>query len=345
MRILLIGATGFIGRPTARELIRLGHEVTVFHRGLAAAPDGVKEIIGDRNDLEAHAGAFRALRPDVVVDFVLSNGQQAKELVDTFRGITGRIVALSSGDVYRACGIMYGFETGPLQPVPLTEESELRTSFNVYSPEALKRLRSVFSWLGNEYDKILVEHEVMSNPDLPGTVLRLPMVYGPGDPLHRLFPYVKRMDDQRPAILLQDDVAKWRGPRGYVENVAAAIALATVSSAAGGRIYNVAEEEAFSEAGWVRRIGRAVNWNGEVIPLPSDVLPAHLHIPHRSEQHWEMSSARIRSELGYQEPIDLATALERTIDWERANPPQMDPAQFDYRGEDSALTAQRAQGV
>ncbi|MFZ0595013.1 MAG: NAD-dependent epimerase/dehydratase family protein [Bryobacteraceae bacterium] len=338
MRILLIGATGFIGRYAARELIRLGHDVTVFHRSITAAPDGVNEITGDRNDLGAHAEKFRLLQPDVVVDFVLSNGRQAKVLMETVRGLTGRVVALSSGDVYRACGILHGFETGPLQPVPLTEDSELRTSFNVYSPETLKRVQTVFSWFADEYDKIPVEREVMSDPDLPGAVLRLPMVYGPGDPLHRLFPYVKRMDDKRPAILLQEDAAEWRGPRGYVENVAAAIALAAVSTAAAGRIYNVSGPETLSEAEWVREVGRAANWSGSVMPLSRDAIPAHLRVPYRNEQHWEMSSARIRSELGFKEPVDFTTALERTIAWERANPPrQIDSAQFDYAAEDAGL--------
>ena len=338
MRILLIGATGFIGRHAARELIRLGHEVTVFHRGFTAPPDGAQAIAGDRNEIGSHAGKFRQLRPDAVVDFVLSNALQARQLMETFRGLTERIVAISSGDVYRACGILHGFETGPLQPVPLTEESELRTSLNVYGPEILVRLRAVFSWLGDEYDKIPVERVVMGDAELPGTILRLPMVYGPGDPLHRLFPYLKRMDDKRPAILLQDDAAAWRGPRGYVENVGAAVALATVSRTAMRKIYNIADRETLSEADWVRRIGRAAKSSGSVMALSSDTVPAHLRVPYRNEQHWEMSSTRIRRELGYEEPVDFTTSLERTMAWERANPPrQIDLQQFDYAAEDAAL--------
>jgi len=213
----------------------------------------------------------------------------------------------------------------------------------VYGPETLARLRSTFSWLGDEYDKIPVEQAIMSAPDLAGTVLRLPMVYGPGDPLHRLFPYLKRMDDKRPAILLQDDTARWRGPRGYVENVAAAVSLATVDAAAAGRVYNVAEEKAFSEADWVRTIGSVAHWNGPVIALSKGAVPAHLRVPYQSEQHWQMSSARIRQELGYKEPVDFTTALERTIAWERANPPaSIDPTQFDYTAEDAALAAMAA---
>jgi hypothetical protein len=51
-----------------------------------------------------------------------------------------------------------------------------------------------------------------------------------------------------------------------------------------------------------------------------------------------MSSARIRAELGYDEVVSPDAAMARTIAWERANPPaEVDPAQFDYAAEDTAL--------
>ncbi|MGH9608155.1 MAG: NAD-dependent epimerase/dehydratase family protein [Bryobacteraceae bacterium] len=338
MRILLIGATGFIGSQVLRELAGLGHEICVFHRGITRPPIAVDEIIGDRNDLPSRAGEFRQFRPDAVVDFVLSDGKQARQLVEVFRGVTARMVAISSGDVYRAAGILHGAEQGPLQPVPLTEESDLRTVSKFYPPENIAQLKALFPWVTPDYDKIAVERAVMGNSDLPGTVLRLPMVYGPRDPLHRLFPYLKRMDDRRAAILLQDDIAAWRGSRGYVKNVAAAIALATISDRAAGRIYNVADRETLCEADWVRKIGSIAHWNGAVIPLSKDTIPPHLRMPSRNEQHWEMSSTRIRKELGFQEPVEFTTALERTIAWERAHPPDaIDPKQFDYPAEDAAL--------
>jgi hypothetical protein len=67
------------------------------------------------------------------------------------------------------------------------------------------------------------------------------------------------------------------------------------------------------------------------------------NVPYRNEQDWEVGSARIRKELGYKEPVDFTTALERTIAWERANPPQqVDPKQFDYAAEDAALAEMAA---
>ena len=79
----------------------------------------------------------------------------------------------------------------------------------------------------------------MSASNISATIIRLPMVYGAGDYIHRLYPYIKRMDDQRPAIVLEEKLAHWQGCYGYVENVARAIALAVNDQRATGSIYNV----------------------------------------------------------------------------------------------------------
>jgi nucleoside-diphosphate-sugar epimerase len=342
MNILLIGGTGFIGRFTAQQLQQSGHSVTVFHRGRTQLPGGIEEILGNRNFLQDHQPEFRRRKFDVVVDFVLSSGRQALQLMDTFRGITGRVVALSSMDAYRAMGVFYGFEPGGLQQLPLTEDSDLRTSRNVYSPEALKKVRTVYGWIDDEYDKTPVEQAALSDPKLPGTVLRLPMIYGPGDPLHRFHPVLKRMDDGRKQIIFADDVALLRTPRGYVEDVAAAVALAATSPQSAGKIYNVCETDSFGELDWARKIAAATNWPGEFVVLPHDQTPKHLHWPGNTAQHLVASSERIRKELGYRELLPREESLRRTIAWERANPPVEATAQFNYAAEDEALVQFRA---
>src|SRR5713101_5491215 len=250
MRILLIGGNGFIGRFVAAELIQQRHAVAVFHRGTTAAPAGVEELRGNRNQLTASAQQLKRFAPDVVIDLVISSGPQADKLMNIFRGATHRVVMLSSIDVYRAVGISHGTESGPLQEVPLTEESELRRSLHPYPPESIQLMRKIFPWVTDDYDKIPAERTVMNDRELPGTVLRLPMVYGPGDHLRRFYPVVKRIADGRDHIIFAEPLAAWRSPRGYVENVAAAIALAATDDRAERRIYNVCEEPSFSELEW-----------------------------------------------------------------------------------------------
>lgn len=164
------------------------------------------------------------------------------------------------------------------------------------------------------------------------------MIYGPGDYIHRFYPIIKRIDDGRRYILFAENVAPVRTPRGYVEDVAAGIALAITSDTAAGRIYNVCESEAFSELEWARKVAAAVGWNGDFVVLPPEKTPEHLRWPYNAAQHLVVSSARIRNELGYREGVSQAEAFQRTIKWERANPPQQQIMQpLNYAAEDAAI--------
>jgi nucleoside-diphosphate-sugar epimerase len=342
MRLLLIGGNGFIGQFVVAALKQQAHTVAVFHRGTTAVPDGVDEIRGDHNQLHASAQELQRFASDVVIDLVVSSSRQAEELMNVFRGATRRVVMLSSMDVYRAVGISQGTESGPLQQVPLTEESELRRTLHLYPPQVLQGMRKVFPWLTDDYDKIpaerIVMNEGMNDPDLAATVLRLPMVYGPGDPLHRFYPVVKRVLDQRRHIIFPETLAAWRSPRGYVENVAAAIARAATDDRAAGRIFNVCEEPSFSELEWAKKIASEMQWDGEFVVLPVDRTPPHLLKPGNAAQDWTASSARIRQQLGYKEPVAIDEAIRRTIDWQRKNAPTVESsAQFDYVAEDATI--------
>lgn len=339
MKILIIGGTRFMGPCVVRKLSEQGHDITVFHRGQAHTdlPQGVAEMFGDRRPLADAASELRQLVPDVVLDMIPFIEQDARELMATFSGSARRVVALSSQDVYRAFGRVNRKESGPPDPLPITEDSPLRENLYPYRGETPRSADDPRRWT-DDYDKILVERHIMSDPKLPGTILRLPMVYGPGDYQHRLFPFLKRMDDNRPAILLDEAVAKWRWTHGYVENVAEAIALAVTDERASGRIYNVGESYTLTMAEWVRAIGQAAGWKGKVIALPKDRLPAHLQDEINVEQDIVVDTTRIRRELGYEEVVLADEALRRTVAWERANlPEEFDSKEFDYAAEDAVL--------
>ncbi len=341
MRILVLGGTRFIGPHAVRWLVEMGHEVTVFHRGQTEAllPPSARHLHGDRQHLPDFAGDFRNFAPDVVLDMVPATEQDGKTLVSLFSGIAGRVVAISSGDVYRAYDRFRRADPGAPDPVPLTEDSPLRDRLFPYRDKAQGPNDFLFS-----YEKILMERAVMSEPVLPATILRLPMVYGPGDYQHRLFEYLKRMDDKRPAIILPRNVSRWRGLRGYVEDIGCAVALCVTNDRVAGRIYHVADPENITEAEWVHRIAQAAGWSGEIVTLPDEQLPPHLKHNYDTSQDWSLDSSRIRQELGYSEPTLPDEAMGRSVAWERANPPQeFDPGEFDYAAEDAALAA-RGQG-
>jgi len=339
MRILVIGGNGFIGKPLVRQLIGGGHRVAVFHRNRQDGSRQTEHLQGDRNRLPESLEEFRAFSPDVIIDMVLSSGEQAQQLIVVARDLSARVVAISSMDVYRAWGVMLGTEPGELEPMPLSEDSPLRTVPQTYPPELVQKMKSIFTWVTPGYNKAAVEREIMCT-DTRNTVIRLPMVYGPGDPLHRLYGVVKRVIDKRPAIILSEGHAAWRGPRGYVDNVANAIALSATGRGGFGRTYHVCDESTVTELEWQKKIVAQTNWSGRFVLLSSQRTPKHLLAPGNAAQHLVANTERIRTELGFTELVSLDEAIRRTIVWEQANPPAGATFhEFNYPAEDAALSS------
>jgi nucleoside-diphosphate-sugar epimerase len=345
MRILIIGGTAFMGPWVAQELAAAGHQVTVFHRGQTEGilPVQVEHIhceglsFDDRHELAAFRETFQHLAPDVVVDMMLMTEAAARTTLQVFHGIARRLVVASSQDAYAAYGRMLGQETGPVETRPAAEDSPLRANLYPYRSDPPRAASDPRHWM-DTYDKILVERVAISDPELPGTILRLPMVYGPGDKQHRLYDIVRRIEDGRPFLLLDEALANWRGARGYVEDMGHAIALAAVDERAVGQIYNVVEPEIQTELEWEQEIGHVMGWHGKILLLPGSQLPEALRADFDARYSLLTDASKIRAELGYTETLPREEALRRTIAWERAHPPQnMDPARFDYAAEDEAL--------
>ena len=332
MRILIIGGTRFTGPYIVRSLVNLGNEIVLFHRGQSVSelPEDVRHIYGDRDDLDDYADELRKFEPELVLDMIARTERHAQSVIDIFKGIARRIIVISSQDVYRAYGRLIEIEPEPIEPIPISEDDPLRDKLYPYR-EKVRPDDQLYN-----YDKILVERICSSVPELPATILRYPMVYGPGDRQHRTFPYLKRMQDGRNYILMEKGLANWRWTRGYVENVAAAVVLAIINEAAVGRIYNVGEEFALTEAEWVQAIAPAANWHGRIIKADRENIPKHLLPDFNTSQSLVTDTTRIQEELGYKEIIAMHEALGRTVAWQLSNyPEKYDPEDFDYDAEDS----------
>ena len=314
-----------MGPHVVRHLVDRGHEVTIFHRGETEAelPSSVRHVHGDFSDLKERLPELSEPAPDVVIDMVPYIAKSGGHGVLQFTGIARRGLVLTSCDVYRAFARLWRSEPGEPDPLPLAEESPLRAKS---APDR--------GSIQVDFDNVEVEEEVRCT-DLPVTCLRLPATYGPGDAQHRLYEYVRRMDDGRSAILIDERFADWRWVRGYVEDVGRAIALAATDERASGRVYNVAQPETYSERQWARIIADAHGWEGEIVALPPEALPESMRWDYDARQEFVVSSERIRSELGYEEVVPVIEGLRRTIEWERANPP--DAVSIDYAAEDEAL--------
>lgn len=288
MRVLVIGGTGFIGSHVVRQLAQAGHAVVVLHRGRTEAelPVSVRHLHCVESTEPRQSIPEKALHfaPDAVIHTVAMTQEHARNAVSALRNYAGRLVVLSSGDVYLAYGRFTQLEPGPIEPMPLREDSPLRTVLHPYRAKAESSTEMLY-----HYEKILVEKEVLGDALLPGTVLRLPKVYGPGSnadfaTVHRYRRY-----------------PHWRWTHGYVENVAAAIVLAACHPQAAGGIFNV---------------GEAVTPTmGERLAcLPPSNLPEDDSGMFDFRQDMVYDTRRIREELGYREIVDFVEGIRRTTD-------------------------------
>jgi nucleoside-diphosphate-sugar epimerase len=314
VKILILGGTGFIGRHLTCHLLMSGHEVAVFQRGKRDVdfPGPVLHIHGDRNRLNEHASAFAAFAPEVVVDLIAFTEADAISAVDVFANKVDRLVCVSSMDVYQAYGCFRRLESGAPGSRLLAEDAPLRTALFPYRAAAAGKSDLLFN-----YEKILVERRVLANDRLPAVVLRLPQVFGPHDSQHRLRAYLTRMDSQE-NIVLSEAKARWRWTRGYVEDIAHGLALAALKRDAVGQIFNLGEKEADAEIDWIRRIGRAAEWKGEIEVVAEELLPEELAEPYDWNYDLAGDTRRIRQTLGYEELVSPEEAMARSVRWERS---------------------------
>ncbi|WP_437854456.1 NAD-dependent epimerase/dehydratase family protein [Sorangium sp. So ce363] len=323
MRVLILGGTGFIGARVVNAL--RGHDVWTYERGQTGhvSPTTLR---GDRAEIARHRDRLERLGVDVALDMMPRNGADARGVLDVLRSVAPRLVAVSSGSVYRVFGRLLGREAGPPEHTLCDERAPLRTCLFPYRGASPRPASDPRGWL-DDYDKIPAEEAYLA---AGASVVRLPMVYGPGDPDRRLAGYLRRMVDGRRAIWLHAAGAAWMNSRSYVENVAEAIACVVLRGAP-GRVYNVAEPEDCSERVWIERIARVVGWGGEVAVAPASeqawARPAIDELPPeaRFEHHVRLDSGRIRRELGFIELVTAPEGLERTVHAElRAGLPFVD---------------------
>jgi uncharacterized protein YbjT (DUF2867 family) len=100
MRVLVIGGSGLVGRPTASELVRRGHTVAVLTRSGAGGPPGTQAFAGD---VTTGAGVAAALdSADCVVDCGNVVTVRRKTAVDFFTTTTRRL-----GELGKAAGVRH----------------------------------------------------------------------------------------------------------------------------------------------------------------------------------------------------------------------------------------------
>lgn len=113
MRLLILGGTEFVGRAVVESALGRGWDVTVFHRGRHAAPDGVAELLGDRTAPDGLA-ALAEGEWDVVVDTWSAAPSVVRDAARLLADRVGRYVYVSSASVYAWPPAVGHDETSPV---------------------------------------------------------------------------------------------------------------------------------------------------------------------------------------------------------------------------------------
>src|SRR6266536_2173031 len=234
MRVLVIGGTEFISLHLVQELLRRGHDVTVFNRGRhpERLPAGVTAIAGDRKD---HAGLRERLqghRFDGVFDITYAPtlGEDVTALVAALAG-EPHIVFISTGRVYDHA-----------LPIPYSEDTPRGFYWGDYARHKIAA-----------EDLLLERHR---RHGLPATIVRPTHVMGPLNTRNNETFFMDRIGRGRPVLL--PGHGGWLRQFGHVEDLADAMAAMLGDARAHGRAYNVTGEELITQAGLVELIAELV---------------------------------------------------------------------------------------
>ena len=316
MRVVILSGTSFVGRAICAELVARGHELLVVHRGQTEPPDPAPatHLHAERAAWPEHRAEIAAFRPDAAVDVSALDGPGADSALRALpEGL--RLVVLSSVNVYRAyASARAGIHT---DPVPLTEQSALRTTRHLDGPE---------------WENLDIEARYLP---AGATVLRLGAVYGEHDYQQRLEFVLRRVRARRARIPF--GAGTFLFSRIYVGDVATAVAAAlerqSTAAAGGGELFNIVESATPSIRLLAEQVLAAVGSSAELVTVPDHVLPPDLRITRAGTQALLADAAKARKHLDWQDS-DPAQALERTIAWHLRNPPLADD---DFAPDDAAL--------
>lgn len=324
MASLVTGASGFLGGHLAEELIAQGEEVFVLLRPGSVAPHlsplPVRPVVGDLSDI---ALLRRTVEPVTRIfhcaacstdwapreTYFSANVKGTENLLEAARCATklDRFVHVSTTDVY-------GYPTVPCDETQPTVDAGL--PYN-----QTKRLGEMAVWRA---------HEAWG---LPVTVVRPATIYGPRGKDFTV--EIAALLRQR--VMATIDGGRARGGFAYVGNVVDAMLQASVSKAALGQAYNLADGTGATWAEYLRvfavglgypapwidlrtetaaRLARVLEGVHKVLRLPGRPLLTR-HAVYLLGTDQEFPTEKARREFGFAPGVSLEEGVARSVAWLR----------------------------
>lgn len=321
MTVAIISGTGFLGPRVAARLLARGIEPLVIARGQhpVALPAGTRFAAADRMDRAAIAGFLREHRVTAAIDIFALSLRNTSAVLEAVAETGARYVLVSSTDVYSNYEGLLKKGSPPIRPEPATEDSPLRQMRYPYRSNS-RRPQGVEADLFEDYDKIPVEEAARADPRLAATIVRLPMIFGPGDKQRRFGWAIHNAVPGQP-FALDARAARWLNSYAYIDDVADGLALAATHPAAAGRTYNIAQPFVRSIRQWADMLVPLVAPGVEIVEVGPDANGIMADRAEASDLRYPLTldSARIRAELGYAEIVPEADALAETVRWEQSS--------------------------
>jgi nucleoside-diphosphate-sugar epimerase len=315
MRSLIIGGTRNLGPSIVHALLRGGHQVSIFNRGLTPddLPVEIERLRGDRNDVPQTKSALGNRQFDVVIDTTLYTGTEAEAAVDLFRDRVGRYIFISTGQVYLVrLGVLRPFKEadypGPVMPEPAKADESDHSNW-LYGFDK-RQAEDVFSQAWREHK-------------FPYTSLRLPMVNSERDHYDRLYGYFLRLQDGGPILVPDDGGSPVR--HVYGEDVVQAITRLINSDKGRGEAYNIGQDESLSLKHFLEMMATLMKTPLQLKPAPRAALMRAGLLPDCSPFSGLWMSAlnndRSKAELDMQY-TPLKDYLKKLVDFYAATPPR-----------------------
>jgi UDP-glucose 4-epimerase len=290
-KVLITGASGFIGSHLCRRLCQAGIELHAISRAKRPGHEGkLQWWQGDLSDNATAHELVHAVKPDVIFHLAshVMGARSLENVLPTFRSnlfSTVNIMAAASEIGCRRIVLTNSLEE-PDPGGPASVPS---------SPYAAAK------WASSGYARMF--HALYQ---LPVVILRLFMVYGPAQQdLGKLIPYVT-------LCLLRGEAPRLSSGRRdvdwiYVEDVVDGIITAAQANDVEGKTIDIGSGELVSIRKVVEHLVRLTN---------PTIQPLFGALPERSlEQVRTADTAKSNALLGWKAKISLEQGLKRTTEW------------------------------
>ncbi|GAA3662985.1 UDP-glucose 4-epimerase [Nonomuraea antimicrobica] len=287
--VLVTGAAGFIGSHLVRRLRALGAQVHAVSRRPRPARHGETWHAADLSDAAATASLLRSVRPAVLFHLAGEvTGSRSDEVIRATleNNVLGSVNLLAAA---RANGVRTVFTGSIEEPRP---GNDLAPPSSAYA---------MSKWAATGYAQLY--HRLW---DLPVTVLRPSMVYGPAQPdTTKLVPYVTLclLRGRRPRLTRGTKLADWI----YVDDVVDAYVLAGESDKAIGHTLDIATGVETPAHEIVTRLYRITG---------ADTSPEFGASPDRPHDITQVGDIAPAADLlGWHPGTELDDGLRRTVNW------------------------------